>query len=113
MKKLIVPAIVMMLMLSSCGGSESPADTAPTATPAPTATVTETPAPTPSPMETAQEFIDCEVEELIAAIGEPIDSDYVTSCLGPGKDGELHYEGFTVHTYKEGSSEIVRVVMES
>jgi hypothetical protein len=27
--------------------------------------------------------------------------------MGDGEDGELHYDGFTVYTYKEGSSEKV------
>ncbi len=113
MKKTIALAAVLLLCLSGCGGSDT--DTAPevTPTPKPVVEVTATPAPTPSPMEVAESYIDCEVEELIAVIGEPLESDYASSCLGPGKDGNLVYDGFTVYTYKEGSSEIVRVVLAS
>ena len=46
-------------------------------------------------------------------VGVVMEKDYASSCLGPGKDGNLVYDGFTVYTYKEGSSEIVRVVLES
>lgn len=58
----------------------------------------------------AETFIDRPVEELIAAIGEPISSDYASSCLGSGEDGNLYYEGFTVYTYREGTKETVRFV---
>lgn len=58
----------------------------------------------------AKTFIDRPVEELIAAIGEPVSSDYASSCLGSGEDGNLYYEGFTVYTYREGTSETVRYV---
>lgn len=113
MKKTIALAAILLLCLSGCGGSD--ADTAPEATPTskPVVEATATPAPTASPMEVAESYIDCEVEELIAVIGEPLESDYASSCLGPGKDGNLVYDGFTVYTYKEGSSEIVRVVLAS
>ena len=59
----------------------------------------------------AEAFIDRDVSELFEAIGEPVDSSYESSCLGPGQDGELVYDGFTVYTYKEGDSEVVRVVL--
>ena len=114
MKKTILLTAALLLCLSGCGSSDSgePAAT-PVPTPKPTVEVTATPAPTASPMEVAQSYIDCEVAELIAEIGEPLEKDYASSCLGPGKDGNLVYEGFTVYTYKEGSSEIVRVVLAS
>ena len=38
---------------------------------------------------------------------EPSGSSYAPSCLGPGEDGELYYDGFTVATYREGDKEIV------
>ena len=114
MKKKILLTAAMLLCLSGCGSSDSgEAAATPVPTPKPTVEATATPAPTASPMEIAQTYIDCEVEELIAEIGEPLESDYASSCLGPGKDGNLVYDGFTVYTYKEGSSEIVRVVLAS
>ena len=58
-------------------------------------------------------FLDIQYEPerfLYAAIGEPSGSSYASSCLGPGEDGELYYDGFTVYTYKENDSEIVKDV---
>ena len=52
-----------------------------------------------------------EVSKLIEAIGEPDSADYASSCLGPGEDGELQYDGFTVYTYKEGDSEVIQNVL--
>ena len=48
---------------------------------------------------------------LIAAIGSPISSSYAPSCLGPGEDGELIYNGFTVYTYRENGVETVEDVL--
>lgn len=109
MKKLIVLAAVLMLCLSGCGGSDAPEAT-PTPAPTPTPEVTATPAPAASALEIAQGYVEQEVAGLIEEIGEPLASEYVSSCMGPGQDGELNYDGFTVYTYKEGSSEIVKVV---
>lgn len=61
--------------------------------------------------ELAMTFIDKDVEELIAAIGEPTGSDYAPSCLGSGEDGELFYDGFSVYTYREGDTETVQDVL--
>ncbi len=61
-------------------------------------------------MQTATALIGQEVSELYAKIGEPTDSAYVQSCLGAGEDGELYYDGFTVVTYREGDSEVIRGV---
>ncbi len=47
------------------------------------------------------------VSELYEAIGQPQKSDYAPSCLGPGEDGMLYYDGFTVYTYREGDKEVV------
>ena len=47
------------------------------------------------------------VAELYELIGEPESSDYAPSCLGPGEDGCLYYEGFTVYTYRENGNEVV------
>ncbi len=79
----------------------------------------ETEAPTQEPeideallarMDAARACIDQSVEVLYAAIGEPISSDYASSCLGSGEDGNLYYDGFTVYTYREGDTETVRYV---
>lgn len=59
---------------------------------------------------TAKEYVGQPVEELFAAIGEPISADYASSCLGPGEDGELVYDGFVVYSYKENGSEVVQSV---
>lgn len=59
----------------------------------------------------AESMIGEEVSKLIEAIGEPDSADYASSCLGPGEDGELHYDGFTVYTYKEGDSEVIQNVL--
>ena len=61
-------------------------------------------------LETAKSFLEKDVAELIAVFGEPNSSDYGPSCLGSGEDGELHYDAFTVYTYREGESEIVKDV---
>ena len=114
--------LALCLSLCACGTKEEPA---PVSTPAP---VQETAVPTEAPIEEAAEpeapaeeavdlkavaesYIDKDVSELFAAIGEPLESLYAPSCLGDGEDGEHRYEGFTVYTYKEGESEIVRVVI--
>ena len=47
---------------------------------------------------------------LFAAIGQPQSSDYTTSCMGPGEDGNLYYDGFVVYTYREGDSEVIQYV---
>ena len=52
-------------------------------------------------LTTAQEMIGEDVSSLTAAIGEPENSSYASSCLGPGEDGELYYDGFTVYTYRD------------
>jgi len=48
--------------------------------------------------------------DLYKAIGYPESNDYATSCLGPGQDGNLYYDGFTVYTYRENGTETVRHV---
>lgn len=52
-------------------------------------------------VEDALAFVDQDVNEMIAAIGEPISSTYEYSCSGPGDDGVLQYDGFIVFTYRE------------
>ena len=63
-----------------------------------------------TPKELAESCIDLTVEELYDLIGQPESSDYAPSCLGPGEDGNLYYDGFTVYTYRENGTETVRVV---
>ncbi len=58
----------------------------------------------------ASAFIGQSLSSLTAAIGQPNSSDYASSCLGEGEDGELHYNGFTVYTYRENGSETVEAV---
>ncbi len=132
----IMLALLMLLSLAACGeekdaavdsigGQDGPEVTV-TATiketpePTPEATVELTPEPTPEPTPeadpaaelkaTAESFIGAAVEELIAAIGEPESSDYAPSCIGPGEDGNLYYEGFIVYTYREDGTETVEYV---
>ena len=47
---------------------------------------------------------------LFDAIGQPQSADYTTSCMGPGEDGNLYYDGFVVYTYREGGSEVIQYV---
>ena len=49
-------------------------------------------------------------KETMAAIGEPVSSDYAPSCLGEGEDGNLYYDGFTVYTYRDDTGETVSYV---
>lgn len=65
----------------------------------------------PSPLEAAKAFEGAPLEDLIAAVGEPLSSDYAPSCLGEGEDGNLYYDGFTVYTYRDvDGSETVNYV---
>ena len=79
MKKLIliVLAAALTLTLCACGAKKKDA------------------------LTTAQEMIGEDISSLTAAIGEPDNSSYASSCLGPGEDGELYYDGFTVYTYRD------------
>jgi hypothetical protein len=102
--------------------TEKPAPTAPAAAPEPTAAPTEAPAAETPPaeteepapidemLETAKTFIGKTTPELFEAIGKPESSDYAPSCLGPGEDGNLYYENFTVYTYRENLVETIRIV---
>lgn len=65
----------------------------------------------PATKETAMSFIGKNISELYAAIGRPSGSDYASSCMGDGEDGELFYDGFTVYTYREGNTETVQDVL--
>lgn len=128
MKKYLLTFLlaVVLIFLSACG-SEPPAPvptTEPTPLPpSPNAVSTlpgsdlqstpepEAVEPTPAVEEAVINAILAlqgeDVSALYDLIGEPLDSSYIPSCLGPGDDGELYYEGFTVATYREGEKEIV------
>lgn len=134
MKKLtcLLLALTLLLGLAACGeepaevteeptaGSVEPEESAPPAeeSVAPAeesvAPAEESEAPAeeePSPLEAAKEFEGAPLEDLIAAIGEPLSSDYAPSCLGEGEDGNLYYDGFTVYTYRDvDGSETVNYV---
>ena len=113
---------VMILSLCACGGSEEKPENMESVLPgAESGVETDDAAPSSEPVEAepeankdkelAESMIGEEVSGLIEAIGEPESSSYAGSCLGPGEDGELHYDGFTVYTYKEGDSEIIQNVL--
>ena len=140
MKRIAALLMVFVLaagLLSACGGEkhepvvvvETPAPTAETEKPAPTEEVQLAPAPVPEetaqPEETeddneqyqiALSLVGKSVEELYAAIGYPVTSDYGPSCIGdPGdKDGQLDYEGFSVFTLLKanGGETIVDVLRD-
>lgn len=128
MKKLtcLLLALTLLLGLAACG--EEPAEVteepaAESAEPAvePSVAPEESEAPAeeseapaeeePSPLEAAKAFEGAPLEDLIAAVGEPLSSDYAPSCLGEGEDGNLYYDGFTVYTYRDvDGSETVNYV---
>ena len=117
MKKILSLALVMILALglAACGESGTEPSAVPsepaavdTTTPDPAAESTETAEPAAeetgdSLLEIAKGYEGANVDELIAAIGEPNSSDYAPSCLGEGEDGNLYYDGFTVYTYRDTS----------
>ena len=117
-------AMILALGLTACGESGTEPSAAPsepaavdTTTPDPAAESTEAQDPAAESTETAEPaeetggslleiakgYEGANVDELIAAIGEPNISDYAPSCLGEGEDGNLYYDGFTVYTYRDTS----------
>ena len=128
MKKLtcLLLALTLLLGLAACGEepaevTEEPAAESVEPAAEPSAAPEESEAPAeeseapaeeePSPLEAAKEFEGAPLEDLIAAIGEPLSSDYAPSCLGEGEDGNLYYDGFTVYTYRDvDGSETVNYV---
>lgn len=67
-----------------------------------------------SAFEAAQQYVGKPVEELIAVLGEPLDSSTGPSCNSPGDDGQYFYDGFTVYTQSEerGGTQIVQHVLK-
>ena len=119
---LMLLVAVMLFSLCACGGSEEkPADMESVLPGAESGVETEDEVQNSAEEEAAPEvnedkalaesMIGEEVSKLIEAIGEPDSADYASSCLGPGEDGELQYDGFTVYTYKEGDSEVIQNVL--
>ena len=77
---------------------------------------TKTPATTEERLALAQTMAgeNAAVDALIEAIGEPVSTTYVSSCLGDGEDGQLEYEGFTVYTYRDADGkEAIQDVLET
>ncbi len=117
----IVLAIALVFALCACGNEGNAAkDTSEDeATNIPEQVA---PAPTEAPAETASAAEEVTLEDLLALVGSPAEeavkllgdpasTDYASSCLGPGEDGEWEYDHFVVYTYKnEGSEEVVDVV---
>lgn len=137
-------ALMMVLALCACGSEEAPAeDAVPAAAPQEAAddsgdTVTETQdasgaevyvltddmiaADEANPNFDEEMFnaaLACKgesVDALYAAVGEPDDTHYVSSCLDlTGEDGELFYDryGFYVWTLKNADGETVQDVREN
>ena len=112
MKKIITMILLLALALTLCACTQDPEQTTPqTTAAAETAETTAAEETTAADLKAlANSCIDKSVDELIALIGEPNGSDYATSCLGNGEDGNLYYDGFTVYTYREGDTETVTFV---
>ena len=116
---LSVLCLICALLLIGCGNAspaDVPAPSQPAETAAPSAALPDAnlePVGEPTPFEIAQGFIDRPLEELVAAIGEPLSSVYGPSCLIPGgQDGQLQYDGFWIYSVKDGEMEAVKDVLE-
>lgn len=116
---LSVLCLICALLLIGCGNAspaDVPAPSQPAETAAPSAALPDAnlePVGEPTPFEIAQGFIDRPLEELVAAIGEPLSSVYGPSCLIPGgQDGQLQYDGFWIYSVKDGEMETVKDVLE-
>ena len=126
---LILAAIIALCLFSACGEQAEPAPApaaeAPAANAAPVGappvksangndnapvSVSEAPAEVNEAKALAESFVGKDVSELISAVGEPSSAEYASSCLGPGEDGELKYDDFTVYTYRENGVETVQDV---
>ncbi len=112
---IVILLCALILLLCACTGQQSnettpPVSTTPSASSAPVPSATATATADSAEFTMAQSCIDKSVEELYALVGQPISSDYASSCLGDGDDGNLYYDGFIVYTYREGTNETVRYV---
>ena len=121
MKRMIalLLCLVLSMALCACGGktgSEKPANME-SSLPGTTASAEE-PEETEAPVsdrdaaiaeavQKALKLKDRPVSELYDAIGEPDSEDAAPSCMGPGEDVNLYYDGFTVYTYREGDKQTV------
>lgn len=83
---------------------------APAPAPAPTPTPVPEPAPSAPTASQASGYIGSSASALEAALGAPSAKAYSPSCMGEGEDGVWTYSGFTVYTYREGSTETVEAV---
>lgn len=85
MKKIsaMILTAVLLFTFAACGSTASGKDLTPE-----------------EQLEAAKECIGSDVSALYEAIGEPDDSNYASSCIGEGEDGELYYNGFHVYTYR-------------
>ena len=114
----VLLCLVLTLALFACGKApeEKPADMQ-SSLPGATA-VEDEPEETEAPLSEREAAIeeavrkalklkDRPVSELYDAIGEPDSEDAAPSCMGPGEDVNLYYDGFTVYTYREGDKQTV------
>ena len=123
---LLVFLAALLLSLAACGSAPAsepagPAEAAPAETvrpeesDAPAGGRAQDPAAPPSSpagkAEIAESFVGRPVDELIDALGSPSGSVYAPSCIGPGEDGNLQYDGFSVNTYRENGQETVSSVL--
>ena len=119
----LVLALLMLLSLCACGKAEADEGRPESDTTQIILTPTEEPEVPDMPEEPAQPGLDLAsiAEEMVGEpvadpvekIGEPSYTDYAPSCLGPGEDGELGYDGFTVYTYREGDTEWIEEVVRA
>lgn len=96
--------------------TSKPAASAPASKPAQSKPAASAPAET-KPAEPAKPtasqasgYVGSSASALESALGAPTSKSYSPSCMGEGEDGIWTYDGFTVYTYKEGSSETVEAV---
>lgn len=118
MKKIVLCLLCLALLAGLCACGDSAPAPAPGAAPvmqaelpgvqsAGEAETGEEDAALAETLEKINALKDQDVAKVYELVGEPQSAEYAPSCLGPGEDGQLQYEGFLVFTYKEGDREIV------